>query len=263
MPDYVEIRVKGQLDKIWSKRFAGLEIFHLKGNETLLSGFLPDQAALHGVLESVRDLNLTLMSVSRGREPLKNIKEKKMNTTVISYSYTGNNDALASKFVKEIGANHIRITESNNRTTGTIILDLIFNRKPKITMHTGEIEKSDIVIFIGPVWIGQVATPFRSCFKQLKHRINKYAFISLSGGADGPDCNNKLPNELKKRLGKEPQFLIDFHVTDLLPSEPKPTREDTSQYRINDKDLEFLINSIKTTTNLTPPKEDYIKKMIN
>jgi hypothetical protein len=39
---------------------------HLDGEVTLLSGTVPDQAALHGLLERVRDLNLTLLSVTSG-----------------------------------------------------------------------------------------------------------------------------------------------------------------------------------------------------
>lgn len=69
MPDYYEIKIKGYLDTRWSDWFAGLTLTHLDGDETLLSGQLPDQAALHGLLERVRDLNLTLISVNWGEPP--------------------------------------------------------------------------------------------------------------------------------------------------------------------------------------------------
>ena len=64
MPEYYEIRVKGHLDAYWSDWFTGLQLTHLEANETLLSGWLPDQAALHGLLERIRDLNITLVSVT-------------------------------------------------------------------------------------------------------------------------------------------------------------------------------------------------------
>lgn len=64
MPEHYEIKIRGHLDPHWSDRFGGLELTHMEGNETLLSGSLPDQAALHGLLELVRDLNLQLISVT-------------------------------------------------------------------------------------------------------------------------------------------------------------------------------------------------------
>jgi hypothetical protein len=61
---FYEIRVKGHLDPCWSEWFDGLQITNESNGEALLSGYIPDQAALHGILARVRDLNLLLISVT-------------------------------------------------------------------------------------------------------------------------------------------------------------------------------------------------------
>ncbi len=58
-----EIRVKGVLDSRWSEWFAGL-LVQDRGDDTVISGRLADQAALHGLLTKIRDLGLVLVSVT-------------------------------------------------------------------------------------------------------------------------------------------------------------------------------------------------------
>ena len=168
-----------------------------------------------------------------------------MKTLVISYSLTGNNDDLAASVAAALGAEHVRITEPKPRKMSKIVLDVAFSRTPEIIMPVEKIETYDWVLFVGPVWMGQVASPFRVCFRQLSQQIGKYAFISICGGADGP--NPKLADELEERLGKEPACLLDLHIADLLPSEPTPTRKDTMGYRITERDVKHLTDTTVAT----------------
>ena len=58
------IKLKGILDPKWSDWFGQMAI-SIEGGETILTGPVADQAALHGLLIRIRDLNLTLLSVER------------------------------------------------------------------------------------------------------------------------------------------------------------------------------------------------------
>jgi hypothetical protein len=64
-PVFYEIRVEGHIGDSWSSWFGGLSLRHEEKGETVLCGYLADQAALHGVLMRIRDLGLPLVSVNR------------------------------------------------------------------------------------------------------------------------------------------------------------------------------------------------------
>ena len=63
-PGLYEIRLKGHLDDRWADWFEGLTITLEDQGDTLLTGLVVDQAALHGLLKKVRDLGMPLVSVS-------------------------------------------------------------------------------------------------------------------------------------------------------------------------------------------------------
>lgn len=60
-----EIRLTGRLDAHWAAWFDGLTVGKQSDGTTVINGPIPDQAALHGVLQRVRDLGLPLVSVTR------------------------------------------------------------------------------------------------------------------------------------------------------------------------------------------------------
>jgi len=63
-----EIRIEGLVTLDWSSYFENLTTQHTEG-QTILTGELPDQTALHGVLMRIRDLGLSLVEVKRIENP--------------------------------------------------------------------------------------------------------------------------------------------------------------------------------------------------
>jgi hypothetical protein len=68
-PPTYQIRLKGHLRDQWSTWFEGMTIRRQANGETILTGELQDQTALHGVLMKIRDLGLPLVEVKRLERP--------------------------------------------------------------------------------------------------------------------------------------------------------------------------------------------------
>jgi len=60
-----QIRIEGHLSSQWSEWFDGLTVTLIDNGDTLLTGPVVDQAALHGLLRKVRDLGMPLLSVNQ------------------------------------------------------------------------------------------------------------------------------------------------------------------------------------------------------
>lgn len=64
-PEVYEIRIHGYLNPRWSDWLGCKDLIQTKTGDTILICLIPDQAALHGLLAKIRDMNLKLISVTR------------------------------------------------------------------------------------------------------------------------------------------------------------------------------------------------------
>ena len=74
-PTIYEIRLAGHLSSQWADWFEGLTITLEEDGNTLLTGPVADQAALHGLLKKVRDVGLPLLSVNSVEPDTKEVRE--------------------------------------------------------------------------------------------------------------------------------------------------------------------------------------------
>ncbi len=65
-----EIRLQGHLEPRWAVWFDGLRLTHESDGTTVISGPVVDQAALHGLLQKLRDVGMPLVSITRGKDPI-------------------------------------------------------------------------------------------------------------------------------------------------------------------------------------------------
>ncbi|OAI42319.1 hypothetical protein AYO38_11515 [bacterium SCGC AG-212-C10] len=64
-PHYYEVRLQGHLDSRWADHLEGLALQRRNDGTTTLTGALPDQSALHGLLNRIRDLGVPIISIHR------------------------------------------------------------------------------------------------------------------------------------------------------------------------------------------------------
>ena len=75
-PTIYQIKIKGHLDDTWAEWFEGLTFANDPNGEAVISGSLPDQAALQGILNRISSLGLTLISVNSIQEENKDSEQK-------------------------------------------------------------------------------------------------------------------------------------------------------------------------------------------
>jgi flavodoxin len=159
-----------------------------------------------------------------------------MKTLVVSYSLSGNNRMLADHLARKLEADRENIIVNREMGMFALALDALFNRKPPVSPITSSPRDYDLVVLVGPIWMGKIASPLRSFIAQYRSALTGVAFISVCGGALGP--NDKVSKEVERLLGTSPAAVKQLYINDLLPEDQKNDSKSTSAYNLEESDLE-------------------------
>jgi menaquinone-dependent protoporphyrinogen IX oxidase len=159
-----------------------------------------------------------------------------MKNLIVYYSFTKNNEKIAEYLRTQLDCHIAKIEPVKKRSGLSILLDMIFNRKPAVKAIPYYPWNYDHIIFVAPIWAGKIATPLRSFLIHEKANIKSYSFITLCGGGN-PKQKPNIQKELLSLTQKEPTRVLELWINDLLPLEKKNTIKYTSGYRIEEDGL--------------------------
>lgn len=159
-----------------------------------------------------------------------------MKNLIVYYSLTNNNESLAKMLQARLGCEMLRIETVGKKGVFSIMLDVIFGRKPAIRRHHTSIMEYDHLILLGPVWMGKIASPLRTFLSEEKGSINRYSFISVCGGLPGQ--KEKLEKELETIVGVRPRSVSELWVSEIIGGNVTKNAKNVSAYKITSTDLE-------------------------
>jgi hypothetical protein len=164
-----------------------------------------------------------------------------MNITVLSYSFTGNNDRYAEALSIALNARHVRVKPKHAVNFGSITLDLIFSRKPEIEPNYKALRESSLVLLVAPVWMGQPAFPLRRCMDALKSNTAPYGFLTICGGSDAG--NPMLEGSILQRVGRAPVLVHQQRLSSIIPSSPTMSWKEVKDYQLSDAECDILVGN--------------------
>lgn len=171
-----------------------------------------------------------------------------MNTLIVLYSHSGNNEKLAFELKARIGCDIHRISEAKKRNNGSILLDFLFKRKSKLSRSNVSIKDYDKVIFVAPIWSNKIATPMRAFIDNEKRNLEEYFFISLCNGLVGQ--KDKIIAELDSMVQRKPNEVTELWINKLLPEDKRNNIKHTFSFRVSKHDLELFNNDIESFVKL-------------
>jgi hypothetical protein len=158
-----------------------------------------------------------------------------MNYVVIYYSHTGNNRNLALDLQRRLDCDCIEVREARPCSRLTILLDILFDRRPKVSWPACDFSAYNMAILVAPIWTGRIATPLASFIRHEKDELPDFAFISLCGGL--ADQQVSIAQELVQLTGRPPQLVNQLNVNELLPPEQRNRARYSAAYRVDAREM--------------------------
>jgi flavodoxin len=165
-----------------------------------------------------------------------------MKTLIVYYSFTGNNEILANMLQEKLGCDILKITEQKKRNMLTIMLDVLFNRRPKIESYDLSVMEYDQLILVSPIWAGKVAPPLNTFLHDERTKIDQYSFITVCGGGNDGQ-KEKVTQELTKVVQRKPHAVLELWLKDLAGKQINSIKDATAQ-KIQLHDLNFFNDKI-------------------
>lgn len=166
-----------------------------------------------------------------------------MEYLIIYFSHTGNNRLLALDVARRLDADCCEIVERRRRSTLTIILDMMFKRRPSLE----PLEKSPAdyghTVLVAPVWGAQVAHPMQTLIGEERGSLTSYSFITLCGYERAGQLED-IEKQLEQRIGKSPVVVTELRVCDLLPEEDSASIKAISRYRVSQEDIQSFTQPV-------------------
>ncbi len=154
-----------------------------------------------------------------------------MKTLIVYFSFTGNNEVLAKTIAKDLDGDVLQITEPKKRGMFRIMLDMLFNRFPKIDNQEILWQKYDHVLLMAPIWNYLIAHPMKSFIRKNREQLKDYSFITLCSGRETQ--KEKITKQLKKLAKYGPKAIIEFEILKL----PTYEEQKDSIYKVTQDDL--------------------------
>ena len=167
-----------------------------------------------------------------------------MKTLIVYFSFTGNNELLASDLSSRIDSDILRITEKKGRGMFRTLFDVLFDRRPKLIPLKINWRLYQHVVLMAPIWNKQIAHPMKSFIeKEAKSHLLNYSFMTLCTGREGQE--ESIREQLDKMVGRPPEVVQEIRVIDLLPADKQKDAKAIGEIKITEKTIQQFSATIE------------------